>query len=206
MNPAVFLALTKRDQYEQVKQNIDQLLLRNFSVKINMVVIQGINDAEINNFIEWTRNVPVHIRLIEFMPFTSNQWTHQHVFTYQQMLNRIEERYSIEKLDDELHDTTKKYHVPGFAGTFAVISTMTAPFCSTCNRLRLTADGKMKNCLFSTTEADLLGALRAGNQTKPLIIEHLNLKHAALGGQLPSDYNMVDTTALENRRMIAIGG
>ena len=114
------------------------------------------------DFVAWTKHTPVHIRFIEFMPFTGNRWTSNKVFTWQQILDVIGEQYEHIRLQDEQHDTAKKYIVPGHEGTFAVISTMSAPFCSTCNRMRLTADGKMKNCLFSKEETDLLTAFRNG--------------------------------------------
>ena len=113
-----------------------------------MVVMKGLNDNEINDFVEWTKHQPVHVRFIEFMPFTGNWWTSNKVFTMQQMLEVIEAKYKVERLQDEKHDTAKGYRVPGHLGTFAIISTMSANFCGDCNRMRLTADGKMKNCLF----------------------------------------------------------
>ncbi len=206
LNPAKFLALTKRDQYQQVKDNIDLLLHNDFHVKINVVTMRGINDNEINDFVAWTKHTPVHVRFIEFMPFNENQWNHEKVFTYQQILQTIEQEISFIKIKDEINDTTKKYQCLNHAGTFAIISTMTHPFCSTCNRLRLTADGKMKNCLFSKTETDLLSAYRMGHNIEALIRENLSMKEASLGGQLLNDYTLIDSAQLENRRMISIGG
>jgi cyclic pyranopterin phosphate synthase len=206
LNPATFLALTKRDQFHQVTENIDLLLSNDFSVKINVVTMNGINHHEINRFVEWTKHSPVHVRFIEFMPFTSNHWMSQKVFTYQQILSTIESEFDFIKLRDELNDTTKKYKVINGAGTFAVISTMTAPFCNTCNRLRLTADGKMKNCLFSKGETDLLSLFRNGHDIIPAILGNLYQKEKALGGQLMTDYTQIETSGVENRSMISIGG
>lgn len=206
LNPNKFLVLTKRDQFAQVKQNIDTLIEKGFSVKVNVVTLKGINTQEINDFVEWTREAPVHVRFIEFMPFDRNQWNAEKVFTYHRILEVIREQYDCIKLPDAQHDTTKKYMVTGHVGTFAVISTMTAPFCSSCNRLRLTADGKMKNCLFSKTESDLLSAYRRGEDLEPLIRENLALKEKGLGGQLLPDFTQIDTTELANRSMISIGG
>ena len=206
LNPATFLALTKRDQFQQVKENIDLLLEENFSVKVNVVALHGINDKEINHFVEWTRYAPVHIRFIEFMPFTDNQWKSRNVFTYEQILTQIGQEFDVIKLKDDLNDTTKKYTVPGHAGTFAVISTMTAPFCNTCNRIRLTADGKLKNCLFSKGETDLLTAFRKGEDIIPLITENILKKEKALGGQLLTDFTKIQPGDVANRSMISIGG
>lgn len=79
-------------------------------------------------------------------------------------------------------------------------------FCSGCNRIRLTADGKLKNCLFSTAETDLLTALRLGKPILPLIKTNIEAKAFALGGQLKEDFTQIDTDQLENRSMITIGG
>ena len=206
LNETKFLALTKRDQYQQVKNNIDLLIENNFSVKVNVVTMKGINDTEINDFILWTKNSPVHVRFIEFMPFTANKWNAEKVFTYQQILETISQEFEFIKLKDEVNDTTKKYKCLNHQGTFAVISTMTSPFCSTCNRLRLTADGKLKNCLFSKSETDLLSAFRKGENIESLIFKNISEKEASLGGQLLSDFTTIDSTILENRSMISIGG
>lgn len=206
LNPLTFLALTKRDQFQQVKENIELLIENNFSVKVNVVTMKGINDQEINQFVAWTKNTPLHVRFIEFMPFTANGWMSEKVFTYQQILKTIEQEFEFIKIKDELNDTTKKYKVLNHAGTFAVISTMTAPFCSSCNRLRLTADGKMKNCLFSKTESDLLTLMRNGGDITSAIKENISLKEKALGGQLLSDFTKINSDQIANRSMIAIGG
>ena len=85
-----FQLITRRNQFEKVYDNIQLLLKKNFHVKVNMVVMKGINDTEINDFVEWTKNVPVHVRFIEFMPFTGNRWTSNKVVTMQQILKVID--------------------------------------------------------------------------------------------------------------------
>lgn len=206
LNPLTFLALTKRDQFDRVKDNTELLLQNDFSVKVNVVAMNGINDKEINHFIAWTKYKPLHIRFIEFMPFNENQWASKKVFTYQQILDTVSTEYDYIKLKDEFNDTTKKYKVIGHEGTFAVISTMTAPFCSTCNRLRLTADGKLKNCLFSKSETDLLTPYRNKEDIRALIVHNVLQKEKALGGQWSEDFNTIDSGLLKNRSMITIGG
>ncbi|MEY2648605.1 MAG: hypothetical protein RL282_1318, partial [Bacteroidota bacterium] len=95
----------------------------------------------------------------------------------------------------------------GHKGTFAVISTMSAPFCGDCNRMRLTADGKMKNCLFSQTETDLLTPFRSGEDILPLIHQSIRDKKEALGGQFTVEsLEKIEADQLENRSMITIGG
>src|SRR5690606_2110397 len=99
---------------------------------------------------------------IEFMPFDGNRWNSDVVFTCQDILDKLQDNYTFFPKHMGIHDTAKRYVIPGYQGSFAMISTMTQPFCAGCNRMRLTADGKMKNCLFSTYETDLLTALRKG--------------------------------------------
>jgi len=206
LQPEKFTLITRRNQFQLVFDNIQLLIQRGFHVKVNMVVMKGFNDNEIIDFIEWTKDTPVDVRFIEFMPFSGNRWTSNKVVTLQQILNGIEEKYSYIRLKDEKHDTAKKYTVPGHAGTFAIISTMSANFCGDCNRIRLTADGKMKNCLFSKTETDLLTALRSGDNVIPLIQQNIAGKAKELGGQFTPDFEHIHSEDIENRSMITIGG
>lgn len=201
-----FNLITRKDQFKTVYDNIHMAIDAGIHVKVNTVIMKGLNDSEINDFIEWTKLTPVHVRFIEFMPFSGNRWTSNKVFTWKEMLQVIEANYSYIRLQDEEHDTAKKYIVPGHAGTFAVISTMSAPFCETCNRIRLTADGKLKNCLFSKEETDLLTALRNGEDVVPLIFDNVSKKAKELGGQFTADFSHIEAAAIQNRSMITIGG
>lgn len=201
-----FLMMTKRDQFDRVRSNIDLMIAEGIHVKVNAVAMKGINDGEINNFIRWTKDVPLHVRFIEFMPFSGNRWNSDRVMTWQQILEVASSEFDILPLEREVHETAKKYTVPGYQGTFAVISTMSAPFCGDCNRLRLTADGKMKNCLFSQTETDLLTPLRNGEDILPYIHQSILDKKKSLGGQFTTDMDKIETSKLENRSMITIGG
>jgi cyclic pyranopterin phosphate synthase len=206
LQPDKFLLLTRRDQFRLVYNNIHLLINQGFHVKVNVVMMKGMNDMEINDFIDWTKDTSVHVRFIEFMPFSGNRWTSNKVFTWQQILEKVEKKYPVVRLNDEIHDTAKKYTIAGHAGTFAVISTMTSPFCSGCNRMRLTADGKMKNCLFSKEETDLLNAFRKGDNILPLIQQSIGSKAKELGGQFTADFKHVHAEDIHNRSMITIGG
>lgn len=201
-----YLLMTKRDKQEQVLRNIELMLSKGITVKVNVVAMKGINDGEILDFIAWTKNTPIHIRFIEFMPFDRNQWQSDKVITLQEIVGIVQSQYTINTLDRAVHDTAKPFQVPGHKGTFAIISTMSAPFCSDCNRMRLTADGKMKNCLFSTSETDILTAFRSGTDITPLIQENVLSKKQALGGQFSTDLEKIETDHLHNRTMISIGG
>ncbi|MHB1179219.1 MAG: GTP 3',8-cyclase MoaA [Daejeonella sp.] len=201
-----FNIVTRRDGFQRVIDNIHLLLSRNVKVKVNVVVMKGLNDNEIIDFVDWTKDLPVQVRFIEFMPFDGNRWTSNQVFTWKDMLDEIEKKYTPVRLHDGVHDTDKKYRIEGHKGSFSVISTMSAPFCSGCNRMRLTADGKMKNCLFSDNETDLLSALRNGQDVLPLIRESIHSKAKELGGQFTKDFKKIHTEDLHNRSMISIGG
>lgn len=198
--------MTKRDKQEQVLENIGLLMERGIHVKVNMVAIKGINDNEILEFIEWTRNSPIDVRFIEFMPFDRNRWQSDKVITLQEILSLVQEKHEVTSLDRGPHETAKHYKIPGHQGNFSVISTMSHPFCGDCNRMRLTADGKMKNCLFSVSETDLLGAYRKGEDIITLIHQNVQQKQQALGGQFSTDIEKIETAALHNRTMISIGG
>ena len=206
LDPDKFNIITRRDSFKKVMDNINLMIARNFHVKVNVVVMKGMNDHEINDFVAWTKKVPVHVRFIEFMPFEGNRWTSNQVFTWKEMLDEISRKYSPVALKGDIHDTAKKYSIEGHKGTFAIISTMSSPFCAGCNRMRLTADGKMKNCLFSQEETDLLTALRKGDDVLPLIQDSIRSKAKELGGQFTKDFEKIHTEDLHNRSMISIGG
>ncbi|MFD2036730.1 GTP 3',8-cyclase MoaA [Belliella marina] len=202
----VFYKLTKRDQFLKVQQNIMLLLKEGFRVKINVVALNGIIEKELLDFVRLTKDLPLHVRFIEFMPFSGNNWNSDKVMTAKKMVRMVEEEFDIVKLKDLPHDTAKKYKAIGHQGTFAFITTMSEHFCGDCNRMRITADGKMKNCLFEKGELDLLGQLRQGKDIEPLIKLSLYKKKASLGGQFSKNYEKADASKIENRSMIKIGG
>lgn len=200
-----FLLLTRRNQFSQVMENIELMVQKGFTVKVNVVVMKGINHEEILQFVAWTKDQPIHVRFIEFMPFSGNHWKEERVFTWQQMMEQISLQYDLMPIEKANHDTARQYKIMGHAGSIAVIATMSAPFCGDCNRMRLTADGKMKNCLFSKTETDLLTPFRRGEDIRPLILGSIAEKKKALGGQF-TDLEHVDAEQIINRSMITIGG
>jgi cyclic pyranopterin phosphate synthase len=110
------------------------------------------------------------------------------------------------KHSDKPHDTAKCYSIKNYKGTFGVISSVTNPFCSTCNRIRLTADGKMKNCLFSNNETDLLSPLRQELNITTLIINSILSKKAERGGMKQFDKIPNTSEITKNRSMVSIGG
>jgi cyclic pyranopterin phosphate synthase len=203
-----FRKIARRDGFDTVHANIQLALQKGLRVKVNMVVMRGVNDDELLRFVELTRDNAIHMRFIEFMPFAGNGWGRERVYTYAEMLGHIGSVHSFGKLHDDPHSTAKAYRVPGWPGTFAVISTVTEPFCGGCDRLRLTAEGKMRNCLFAREETDLLSALRRGEDIAPLIEANVLAKHAMLGGLPPFKPEQQEQVLqdLSARPMVAIGG
>ena len=204
-----YKAITRRDSFNQLWNNIELLQQNDFQVKLNVVLIKGFNDNEILDFIALTKTQKLQIRFIEFMPFDGNQWNKEKLVSYAEIIEQVHSVYSenqLLRIEDQPNDTAKNYKIEGFKGSFSIISSVTNPFCSTCNRIRLTADGKLKNCLFSNSETALLPTLRAGNPIEPLIYENIQSKHAMRGG-MDNDAKFQNPDLFtQNRSMIKIGG
>lgn len=204
-----FKKITFRNYFENVFENIFKLIEAGIKVKINVVLMKGINDDEIIDFIEFTKKHPVNVRFIEFMPFDGNNWNREKTVTLNEILERLDSAFAKEKiirLDDAPNDTAKNYKIEGYEGEFGIISTVTNPFCDSCNRIRLTANGQLKNCLFSATESDLLTPFREGKNIKPIIKKAVLGKFAMRGGlNTPEQFNDPKEHS-ENRSMIRIGG
>ena len=204
-----FNQITRRDYFDTVQNNIDLLLKEKFNVKLNVVLIKSFNNNEILDFIVLTKNKNVQVRFIEFMPFSGNQWDKSKLVSYAEIMETIQTEYAfsdIERLQDSPNDTAKNFKINSYKGSFAIISSVTNPFCSTCNRIRLTADGKLKNCLFSNSETSLLDVLRSGESIIPLIEQNLLSKKAVRSG-MDDDLKFQNPELFtQNRSMIAIGG
>lgn len=206
LNPKKFKSITKRDVFYLVMENIRKAVELDFRVKLNMVAILGMNDEEILDFIRLTQHEDIHVRFIEFMPFDGNSWEWDRVIGHQYILAKVMQTLPVEKLSDEPNSTSKAYRITGWKGTFAIISTVTQPFCESCNRIRLTADGKLRNCLFDRGELDLLKPLRNGMDIKPIIEAAINNKSEKLGGLPGFDQVEELIPKLSDRSMVKIGG
>lgn len=209
LQKAKFNQITRRNYFDEVMKNIDLLLHEGFRVKLNVVLIKDINDNEIIDFIRLTKDKNIQVRFIEFMPFSGNKWDKSKLVSYAEMMDVLQTEFAfgeIERLTDAPNDTAKNFKIASYMGSFAIISSVTNPFCSTCNRIRLTADGKLKNCLFSNSETSLLETLRAGESILPLIHQNLIAKNALRGG-MDDDLKFQNPDLFsQNRTMIAIGG
>lgn len=203
LDPEGFLRITRRNHLPLVQRGIAAALECGFTeLKINCVVMKGINNHEILDFVELARELPLTIRFIEFMPFLGNRWSGAGLYPYAQIREDIEARYKLNRVSTEPSAVGKDFQIPGFAGRVGFVTSMTESFCGSCDRVRLTADGAIKPCLFSPSEVclrdmmrrgacdqDLEAAIRDAVKRKPK--EHLPMH------QLPT---------VQRRSMIQIGG
>ena len=198
-----FRQITRRDVLDDVLAGLDAALAAGYQkVKLNTVVMAGVNEDELLDFVELARYRPLHVRFIEFMPFHNNGWSEGGVFPLARMREIIGTRYSLEPVPARPDAVAREWRIPGFEGTIGFIASMTESFCSGCNRIRLTADGQVKSCLFSPAESNLRNVLRAGASDEELearIRKALWLK--------PKEHPPMEVLAAqENRSMVEIGG
>ncbi|ROW13004.1 hypothetical protein VPNG_05934 [Cytospora leucostoma] len=193
LDPWQFQIMTRRKGFEAVQRSIARIHDLNragarVKFKINCVVMRGVNDREVLGFVDMTRDSDVEVRFIEYMPFDGNKWSKGKMFSYGEMLDLIRGRYpTLQKVRDHRNDTSKTWHIPGFAGRIGFVTSMTHNFCGSCNRLRITSDGNLKVCLFGNAEVSLRDALREINGGEPIDEEALaRLRKVAMDQQLPA--------------------
>lgn len=199
-----FLTLTRRDGLQRVLDAIDLALELGIApLKVNCVLMAGVNDDELLSFAELSRSRPIDVRFIEYMPFDGNKWKEDSMITFDSMLTRLKEANpGMAKLPTPPNDVAVSWRLPGAEGSVSFIASMTQPFCSGCNRIRLTADGALKVCLFGSAEVSLRDAMREGASDAEL----LELVGAALAGKHAAHAGMHAIAASENRPMTTIGG
>lgn len=174
LDPWKFQLMTRRAGLPAVRKTMDRILAlkragAGLTLKLNCVVMRGLNDAEMLPFVELTRDQDVEVRFIEYMPFDGNKWSECKMFSYREMLARIRDRYpDLRTVQGRKNDTSKTFEVPGFAGKVGFITSMTHNFCATCNRLRITSDGNLKVCLFGNAEVSLRDMIRKVNRGNPI--------------------------------------
>lgn len=206
LHPERFELLTRRKGHSRVLDAMEQLAESPIRAKVNVVVMKDINHHELTSFVDLTKSRNLDVRFIEYMPFDGNRWAFDKFFSYANMLHVISGHFGT-LLPQHTHasDTTKYFRVPGFRGRIGFITSMTNHFCAGCNRLRITADGNLKVCLFGKDELSLRDAMRAGasdQQIEILVQKALAGKHFALGG----NKDMFDISKSDNRSMVRIGG
>jgi cyclic pyranopterin phosphate synthase len=165
LDPANFKRMTGREGLETVLESID--LARELGlhpVKINAVMIRGVNDHELESLAEFALQKSLAFRFIEFMPLDSGHaWRPELVVPGREILQRLQARFELEPLPGaSTSETARRWALPGGRAEIGIIAPVSEPFCGHCNRIRLTADGKIRTCLFSLAEHDLRGLLRAG--------------------------------------------
>lgn len=162
LKPKRFEEITRRTGWERVIAGIDLAIQLGYKPKINCVLMRNFNEDEICDFVEFTRDRNVDIRFIEYMPFSGNRWQTDKLLSYEDTLKIIRQKWpEFEALENGPNDTSKAYKVPGYMGQIGFITSMTEHFCGSCNRLRITADGNLKVCLFGNKEISLRDALRS---------------------------------------------
>ena len=159
-----FERITRTKTFDQVIAGIDAAQASKLRpVKVNAVLVRGINDDEVEAFAEFARDRDLIMRFIEFMPLDADRaWTRDMVVTGAEVYNRITARWPLVPIVHELSETARKFRFANGRGEIGLISPVSQPFCGHCSRLRLTADGKLRTCLFSKEDHDLRAVLRGG--------------------------------------------
>jgi cyclic pyranopterin phosphate synthase len=166
LDPATFNDVTRRNYYDKVWKGIESIeALGIRPIKLNVVLIRGVNDHEIGNFARLARTKPYVIRFIEFMPIGSDDgWSAEKVVATKEVIERLEREIGKPLIPIERHGAqpADRFRPEDGVGEFGFISSVSEPFCDHCNRIRITSDGKLRTCLFSLEETDLKSMLRSG--------------------------------------------
>ncbi|KAI4186111.1 MAG: hypothetical protein L6R41_003683 [Letrouitia leprolyta] len=191
LDPYQFQLMTRRKGFDAVIKSLNRLLDMNrlgagIKLKLNTVVMRGVNEREIVPFVEMGKEHDIEVRFIEYMPFDGNKWSRQKMLSYKEMVEIIRQKYpDLCRVQEEgKNETSKTWQVPGFKGKVGFITSMTENFCGTCNRLRITSDGNLKVCLFGNSEVSLRDLLRKDNNGEPIDWEAIEaMKQIEMGRQ-----------------------
>jgi cyclic pyranopterin phosphate synthase len=165
LDPATFSAMARRDLFRDTWEGIEEALRCGLApVKINVVLIRGVNDGEIEEFARLARSRPVIVRFIEFMPIGRDDgWSIGGVVPAREVIERIDAVARLVPVPQgDVNAPAERYRFADGQGEIGVISSVTQPFCGDCNRVRITSDGKFRTCLFSLVETDLRALMRGG--------------------------------------------
>ena len=206
LNPRKFTTITRGGSLQSVLDGIREAQAQGFEpIKINAVVMKGINDDEVLSFARLTMDRPIHIRFIELMPVNNRaRWNHTHFISNDEIRTTIEACYGdlVSLASEQGAGPASMFQIKTACGKLGFISPLSNHFCATCNRLRLTADGQLRSCLFSDTETDLKTPLRTGCSDESLtsLIDRAVLAK-------PRQNRFIDATLKKcTRTMSAIGG
>jgi cyclic pyranopterin phosphate synthase len=211
--PAKFVLLSRRPSkwYDRVWRNVMAIAENpRFELKLNCVVMRGFNEDEIVDFLDLARKFPIEVRFLEFMPFDGNSWCEDRLVSLAEVFGTMRAaEEDLRPVPTSISNTAKLFAAPGWRGRVGLISPMTDAFCGGCNRLRLTADGSLKNCLFGEDEWSLREMLKEGASDDEIlgkVREAVRAKHFAHGGYA-GPAALQDRAAVgANRSMIRIGG
>ncbi len=199
-----FIAITGKDFFDETMSAIKKALELNFkSLKVNVVIIRNINDDELNDFVDYFKAFPITLRFIEYMPFTGNHWNDSQFLSWQKMKSEIEKNYSLIEIESD-GKISNDYFVEGTNLKVGFISSISDHFCDSCNRLRITAAGQIKNCLFSNPSNISLKSLLADESiSDELIVEHIQ---NSLQSKWLKHPNANELSQLHQNNMMSIGG
>lgn len=203
-----FRKMTRRDRFEDVLSAIEVALSTGFSkVKVNAVIIRGWNDDQVLPLAQIARSQPVSVRFMEYMPYGENTWNPEDHVPVAEMRARIEAEHSLRELPRGPDaGPAQEYSVEGFLGAIGFISPISNRFCASCNRIRLTSQGRLQACLFGSEGADLREPMRAGASDDAILaavrraVWKKEERHPMFTGMTPA------TLALPTRNMNTIGG
>ncbi len=165
-----FKAITRRDALDRVLRGIDAALAAGLHpVKINAVVVRGLNDDEVIPMARWARGLGVELRFIEFMPLDApGEWTRDQVVPAGEILTWLDREFGLAPPEPRGSAPAERYRYADGTGAVGIIASVTRAFCAQCDRIRLTADGQVRTCLFATTEYDLRAVMRAGGDDEAI--------------------------------------
>lgn len=204
LDPHMFELITRRRGLDNVLRCIDRAVERGLQVKVNCVVIRGLNDQHCVDFLQLIKHTPIVVRFIEYMPFDGNQWNNKKLVPYTEIIQGIELKSQLKLLrsTDDANDTSKHFSVDDHVGRLAFITSMSDHFCGTCNRLRITSDGNIKVCLFGPTEVSLRDQMRSGCTDDELV----EVVQSAVWRKKKAHAGMSKLSVTKNRPMVMIGG
>jgi len=172
LDPARFERITRTKSFTTVMGGIEAVQESRLApAKVNAVLVRGLNDDEVESFAQFARGRGVIMRFIEFMPLDADRhWTRDLVVPAAEIQKRIHARWPLVQIPHERSETARKYRfADGAPGEIGLIAPVTQPFCGHCSRIRLTADGKLRTCLFSKDDHDLRSMLREGASDEDLV-------------------------------------
>jgi cyclic pyranopterin phosphate synthase len=178
LDPKKYAHITRGDELSQVWRGIRRALEEDLTpLKINMVVIRGLNDGEVEDFAQLTLREPINLRFIEFMPVGARDfWRPDRVVKLGEIKGKIDHLGRLEPTKIRGNGPARYFYLPRALGTVGFIGAFSDHFCASCNRLRLTCDGRLRPCLFSESEIDLRGPLRRGCRDEELAALFLRAK------------------------------